>query len=760
MTEEQAAAATQLCGLINWLSEQPPPSGLESSTTLDAYVQIESKRRNQTVLIDGGRGSGKTALMLSVLKAWKELLHEEGVDQDWNSKELLFDRSQFIVPLDIIDLRSVRPSTSLIVHVAGMLNAVVEMMEGAPELSELHKPVSWSPNESFQLESRKHWGTFLRTAAISWDGNLRERKAHIDAESFVAEVEMTERDRLDVVPAFRAFVDALGKDFSRWMSRAVGSRGKGSHPLFVIPIDDADMNPDRVAEVLQLTELLRHPRVAFLIAGDSDLFLATLKVHFAGALRAPAGKTNLTLEELSQLGVARQPGDLARRLYDKLVPAHHRCLIAPLSLNRRTKVLLHEGPFQATLPNGSEGAAPGSSAATGAQAVVDRLRHHFTGQPIARHALPDRMRRLLDLRKKLEHFTGENADEVIAEFVRLLWEEAVVEEDYLTKEERERLDGALVLADKEVRGLLEGVPISIATESLVETRYISRRLRAPAVDPIVPSQAPLDAALYVEVYDREPIATFLRDGQLEVPLSRRTMGVWLLAKQVMNQSDYSSNEYASDDKNAVGVAGIRLTNSQFGTIEIPWPVPIWPTGHSHFSKLRSDWVAGFRSLQGSKQPVSAYSRALMSAVLNIVKPKESDREASRDWPSIAEELVELERTPTAIDPAITEWARQSAVIYAAPESGLAEQDAKRFLDSYRQKLGDAWKARKVELDKARADRISRALAATPPLPELAQKVADILALIQKTWRNHPWYDAPSAGSGASKSRSKPGTQSM
>jgi hypothetical protein len=172
---------------------------------------------------------------------------------------------------------------------------------------------------------------------------LKERQAHIDPETFVAELDWSERERLDVLPAFRAFTDALVKDFTRWWKREWFLQGE---PLFVIPVDDADMKPDRVVELLQLANLLRHPRIAFLMTGESRLFQAMLSVHFAGVIRAPAPKINLSADELTQLGAQGQILRLARRYYDKVVPPHHRCEIPPLSPHERVSRLLYKKDYK------------------------------------------------------------------------------------------------------------------------------------------------------------------------------------------------------------------------------------------------------------------------------------------------------------------------------------------------------------------------------------------------------------------------------
>ena len=437
LTKGQKDAAEGVISLTSALAKEEYTDASGDQQGMErAYAKIEPRRLNHVVMIDGGRGSGKTALFLSLLQAWKAKLNQETeMPNGWGEK---LESSGYIVPLSIIDLGSLQPSASLILHVALSLRRVVDAMISPAERED--HAVPWAPHEGEQLESQKHWGQFLTAAAIGWDGNLMERRAELDSESFVAEFAMSEHDRRDVVPTFQRFASSLFQDYRKRIPRRNDHDGE---PLFVIPIDDADMNPHRSVELLELIGILRHPRVVFLITGDSDLFIAELKTYFAGAVRAPSRDYKPTLEELVRLGAYDQVPGLARRFYDKIVPPRHCCKLPPLSGKERRVQLI-----QAAKSGGEDPFILG---------VIEHLNKLFDRQHRVQLALPDRVRAILDLGAWLQRPREEN-DKVqqdvrinvsVAEFVERVWHDAIVEEPMLTSDESEHMYRCVRLPDDE-----------------------------------------------------------------------------------------------------------------------------------------------------------------------------------------------------------------------------------------------------------------------------------------------------------------------
>jgi len=268
LTPDQREAVQKAHGLFLAMANRKPASPPSAHRpALDRFLpRIDEERRNHVVLIDGERGTGKTAVMLRLLVDWSaavrgtERLDGARAKAEKGEGPPLVGTDSPIVPAGLLDLQALSPKAVLGIHVAGHLQRVVEAMEQDAPRAAPRTPAPWAPVDSEELASRKAWRAFMRAAATAWEGNLAARQGKLDPEAYVVELEQAERERLDIREAFHAFVDALVNDYKTLISR------RNEPPFFVITIDDADMNPQRTEEVFELIRLLWHPRVGFLVA--------------------------------------------------------------------------------------------------------------------------------------------------------------------------------------------------------------------------------------------------------------------------------------------------------------------------------------------------------------------------------------------------------------------------------------------------------------------------------------------------------------
>lgn len=255
----------------------------------DVLCQLDDDRFNQVVLIDGERGTGKTTVLLSVLRFWNE-----------NLKAGIF-------PVGIIDLQPLPKSTTLLLHVASQLARVVERLE-----IERGEP----PNdggrryENNELASRTAWRELLRAVAAGWGAGVQSRRATLDVESYALELEDAERRRLDVPSRFREFVNRLVDDFNEY------SPVRGTKVCFVVAIDDADMNPVRCFELLNVVRILWHPHIIFAMTGDLKLFRHLAANHFLSQMKVADHDVSS-----SEFALAEK---LGRQFIEKVVPLRHR----------------------------------------------------------------------------------------------------------------------------------------------------------------------------------------------------------------------------------------------------------------------------------------------------------------------------------------------------------------------------------------------------------------------------------------------------
>jgi hypothetical protein len=443
---------------------------------------VDGHRGNSAILLDGGRGSGKTSVLLTLVYRWTLNDWPKGVRNPreglrtrrgaagsetpreptvTETPEAWWFETRF-VPLDVIDLRVLPDHASLLMRIASAFYRITEeLREGQTDARE-------------PLESPKLWRELARTIAYGWDANVRERRSQIDPELYMLELEDAERRGSDVSSHFRAFLDALHSDFVR-ANKLDRDRRKGEthSPLFIVPIDDADMNPRRIAELVELMRVVWHPAVAFLMTGDSELFVPTLRAHLLGELHENLRELRLPAGTLDLVGSPEHASRLAQAIYDRTVPAQHRCELPPIppECRRTTKLSARAGigpGMESEVLNRQSGEVRSLAEALSritlqADATADRrppappgyssLDEYFVNNHWLAAALPGRLRSIVDLIEELSlcHDRDTEGDDppTWMRAVRALWRRAV-DASLLSPDHLQALRAAVHLDGREV----------------------------------------------------------------------------------------------------------------------------------------------------------------------------------------------------------------------------------------------------------------------------------------------------------------------
>ncbi len=338
LTEQQRHAGFEVHSLLRGYLERPYTKAKATKGLRHFAPHISESRWNQNLLLDGDRGSGKTSLLVTMLQLWSDLI---GVDRDVRDqtaeerdiaaklKSWEVDRARWhVVPLSIVDLQPLPEHTPVLLHIAEPLVRVVEAIE-EHETSDDPSP-AWLGGEPQGPKARKAWEELIRTIVAGWDDAASDRWRRLDPENAEFEINRAVRGHQALVSSFHAFVDQLIEDFKRW-------RGlKDQTPLFVLPVDDADMNPGRAEELLEALRMLHHPRLVFLLTGESGLFYRIAEERVARTLRSPRGRTQKEDDSPVRDSLATT---LARRVYDKILPPSHRCALPLLGEEQRAKHL-------------------------------------------------------------------------------------------------------------------------------------------------------------------------------------------------------------------------------------------------------------------------------------------------------------------------------------------------------------------------------------------------------------------------------------
>ena len=156
--------------------------------------------------------------------------------------------------------------------------------------------------------------------ARSLDGNLEARKGGLDREQFGKEVLNQEDDRL-MLPTLLAESLALlsaalpgNSDFYQ------SANSQKQQRLFLVPIDDVDLNPERCLELLRLLRHYSVPQFFFLLMGQRDLVESIVKLKIGSEFSSVADPQS-PLSAVSPDELRKELGQIAAANVQKQIPS-------------------------------------------------------------------------------------------------------------------------------------------------------------------------------------------------------------------------------------------------------------------------------------------------------------------------------------------------------------------------------------------------------------------------------------------------------
>jgi hypothetical protein len=301
-----------------------PPS--ERSNLPLAYAE---ERYPRVLLLDGGRGTGKTSLLLTLVHRWNP--PKRKLDDADKRRFMEFCKRtprgydeatalgpDFVRALRILDFDPLPPDMPLTAGIIQSWRPLVDKYQQIATLVQDH-----DDEESETLLDR--WHELFRVAAIGWtaiprSGGIVEQV--LDREEQVG-------DWQALGQRWRKFIDAV-IDFS---AKHREECKLPNNPVFVIMIDDVDLQVGRVRELLPALRLLYHPSVFFVVAADRLHMIDMLRLDFLGQQNKIARHQNATASTAIDLAEEdRWAGDLARSTVEKVFPRRNRWHLKTLSV--------------------------------------------------------------------------------------------------------------------------------------------------------------------------------------------------------------------------------------------------------------------------------------------------------------------------------------------------------------------------------------------------------------------------------------------
>ncbi len=283
MTTSQQEAFGSIVHAFRDAVERSDQIAKKRKTPDQAFFDAPPERPNKTLLITGDRGTGKSSLLMSLAHAtvrdWRPILRTdrrqadlpEGIGQIEQDLKSLETR---LVWLDPLDMELQEKHTNLLAAILTRVEIALERIRDVSEhATELLRGMTSQSEQAIVELSR-----LMSDVSAGWDGNLPQRAGSLDPDSYATEVLRVERARADLTQRFGSVLEKLSEHFP-W-PRTI------QRPLFVLPIDDFDLNPSQCLNILRMIRMLHHSpnntRLVSVVLGDIEIAKKMLMLRTLG----------------------------------------------------------------------------------------------------------------------------------------------------------------------------------------------------------------------------------------------------------------------------------------------------------------------------------------------------------------------------------------------------------------------------------------------------------------------------------------------
>lgn len=308
--------------------------------------QARTQARDSRVLfLSGGRGTGKTTLLVSLRELFagpapNNMLSEERKGEparsaarqmDSGVADALRTHKGRITWLEPIDMDPLPPGTNL-------LAAILARIEDAVDASQRKELGQGRGLLDPLCEGDQHLQRFRalqNDLVLAWEGNLQQRAQGIDLDQYATEVIRTERDKIDVNQRLQEALDAMVKLILPHDPKRI----------FVLPIDDFDVNPDRAVDLLKLIRILWAPRLFTLFLGDLPLLEHVIYTQTCGKLFHIFGTANTPATRTQQEQLVASANQVAADALRKMIPPSQRLFLTEQSVANALSFSFGDAPM-------------------------------------------------------------------------------------------------------------------------------------------------------------------------------------------------------------------------------------------------------------------------------------------------------------------------------------------------------------------------------------------------------------------------------
>lgn len=294
---------------------------------------LDPNRSSRAILIDGQRGTGKTTLLMTLIAALLGV--EVGPKEAWPTA--VRELRPGLVWLESLDMEPLDRSTNLLGALLARLEEAVGREVIDPGAEPTAPPSLLTPGAA-QHEALKGLVELQTHASATFDGNLRARAASLDPDNFAVESRRAERMRLGLPAKFAAVVRTLSVTVQR-------ARNAPRPPVFVLPVDDLDLNPSGAVPLLELVRAVHSPHLIVLMVGDLRILETALRMKYERQYAEASGQGCVSERFRDEID------ELAANAARKHLPQEQRIHLAPVPPWRALEVIPFGGEGTHSLLN-------------------------------------------------------------------------------------------------------------------------------------------------------------------------------------------------------------------------------------------------------------------------------------------------------------------------------------------------------------------------------------------------------------------------
>lgn len=333
LTESQRTIFQQLVALLNdalnqvEFNQSDAAKDCVTSSEFPDRLRQQTRRINPVIMVSGRRGTGKTSLLLTLQREIICAANEAFNPKDCDCKppvdvsRLLAKLRTRIVWLETLDLEPLPESTGLMAAIMARIDQAITEESEKSNLT-LSRPLSEFGKKLQDLNE------LCLDVCLAWDHDYPRIGGNTDTDMHSRELWRVEKARTNLQTRFVKVLNDLAKE-TPWIAQK-------KNPLFILPVDDIDLNPSRCLELLRLVRSFTTPRFVVLLFGDYDIAQSVVKLSFLKEFGQVLPKQVKTGDPLWE-SVEKHANRLGAEAIRKMLPPNQRFRIDPVSLSEVLK---------------------------------------------------------------------------------------------------------------------------------------------------------------------------------------------------------------------------------------------------------------------------------------------------------------------------------------------------------------------------------------------------------------------------------------